>query len=345
LEIKESSVMCEVLNNATFGDKKNMNLPGCAVDLPTLTEKDVDDLVNWGVKHGADFIAASFLRTPEDVDNIRAVLGEEGKNIKIIAKIENQQGLENYDAILTKTDGIMVARGDLGMEIPIEKVFIAQKMMISKANLAGKPVVTATQMLESMVSNPRPTRAECSDVANAILDGTDCVMLSGESANGDYPTEAVKMMANICVEAESLVDYDASYDAIRHKMMENNHVIHPTESIASSAVKTARDLHAKLIIVLTETGTTARLIAKYRPKTRVLAITPHAWLARQMDGYLKGVEGRIVPDSSNPETVLAEALVDAMKRGLVSSGDTVVYVHGARGFVSGSTSSIRVCSV
>jgi pyruvate kinase len=347
LDIKEESVYCEVLNNATFGERKNMNLPGCPVDLPTVTEKDIDDLKNWAVKHQVDYIAASFVRCAADVDNIRSILGEAGKNIKIISKIENQQGLENYDSILARGDGIMVARGDLGMEIPLEKVFIAQKMMIYKANLAGKPVVTATQMLESMITNPRPTRAECSDVANAILDGTDCVMLSGETANGDYPTEAVKMMANVCVEAESLVDYDASYDSVRKQMYEDHHLLTPTESISSSAVKTARDLGAKLIIVLTESGTAARLIAKYRPRTRVLAITPHDWLARQMNGYYKGVETQLVPkrEANDPEKILTEAITDATKRGLVSPGETVVFVYGSQTFVEGSTSSIRVVVV
>jgi pyruvate kinase len=242
------TVRCKCLNTAMLGEKKNVNLPGVVVDLPTLTDKDKDDLVNWAIPNDVDFIAASFVRKGLDLDNIRAVLGEKGAQIKIISKVENQEGVENFDAILEKTDSIMVARGDLGMEIPTEKIFLAQKMMIQKCNYAGKPVITATQMLESMIKNPRPTRAEATDVANAVLDGTDCVMLSGETAAGSFPIEAVKVMTKICREAEASLDYYAMFKNI---LKQTPVPMTPLESLASSAVRTAHKVHASLIVVLT----------------------------------------------------------------------------------------------
>jgi len=186
-----------VENNAKIGERKNMNLPGCLIDIPTVTKKDEDDILEFGLKHQVNMIALSFTRTAKDINDLRILMGPKGANIKIISKIENQEGMHNYDEILNTTDGIMVARGDLGMEIPPQKVFVAQKWMIRKANEIGKPVITATQMMESMICNPRPTRAEASDVANAVLDGTDCVMLSGETAGGSFPIEAVETMAKV----------------------------------------------------------------------------------------------------------------------------------------------------
>lgn len=344
VEIKETSVMAEVINNASFGDKKNMNLPGAVVDLPTLTDKDIDDLVNFGVANNVDYIAASFVRKASDIDFIRQVLGEKGKHIKIIAKIENQEGLENYDAILEKTDGIMVARGDLGMEIPIEKVFLAQKMMIQRANIAGKPVVTATQMLESMITNPRPTRAECADVANAVLDGTDCVMLSGETANGEYPNDAVRMMANTCSEAESMIDYDAQFDIIRHKVLNKYGNMTPVESIASSAVKTAYDIKAKAIVVLTTTGVSARLCAKYHPSVPIIVLTSQPDVARQCNGYIKNCHSLVIAGDISDESVRA-SLKYFNDKGWYTAGDMVVCVYGKNHSFAGSPETLRIIHI
>lgn len=335
------TVDCRVENNSSIGERKNMNLPGVVVDLPTLTEKDIDDIKNWAVKHEVDFIAASFVRKASDVTKIREVLGEASKNIKIICKIENQEGLENYDEILDITDGIMVARGDLGMEIPPEKVFLAQKMMIRKANIAGKPVVTATQMLESMIQNPRPTRAECSDVANAVLDGTDCVMLSGETANGEHPTAAVTIMAETCCEAESAVNFNSLYQAVRNSTLNTYGHLSTSESIASSAVKTAIDIDAKGIIVCSESGATAQQIAKFRPGRPVMVLTTSKSVARQTFGVLKGCEAKVLPSLDSTESVVSESIKELISQGFAKAGEAVVIVHG-QSPRAGATNTLRI---
>eukprot|EP00753_Platysulcus_tardus_P022712 PLAT9927.1.p2 GENE.PLAT9927.1~~PLAT9927.1.p2 ORF type:complete len:496 (+),score=225.93 PLAT9927.1:60-1547(+) len=341
-ECKEDSVFVRVENNYLLGERKNMNLPGCIVKLPTVTEKDERDLVDFGLAHGVDMIAASFVRKASDIDCIREVLGPRGRMIKIIAKIENQEGLENFDEILERTDGIMVARGDLGMEIPPEKVFLAQKMMIYKSNMAGKPVVTATQMLESMGKNPRPTRAEATDVANAVFDGTDAVMLSGETASGDYPIKAVKIMARICVEAEAAIDHDALFLSIREGVSKPLPVF---EAIASSAVKTQIDLGAKAIVVLTDSGNTARLVAKYRPPVPILVLTASTYAARQTSGYIRGCEAHCLGSMIGTESILTRAAEMTKARGWTEDGDSIVAIHGLVEARSGATNILKVLVV
>jgi len=334
-------VQSRVENTCSIGERKNMNLPGVVVDLPTLTEKDISDIKEWGIPNGVDFIAASFVRKASDVTKIREILGKEHQGIKIICKIENQEGLDNYDEILEITDGIMVARGDLGMEIPPEKVFLAQKMMIRKANIAGKPVVTATQMLESMIQNPRPTRAECSDVANAVLDGTDCVMLSGETANGEHPQAAVKIMSETCSEAESAINFDSLYQAVRNSSLSRYGHLSISESIASSAVKTAIDINAKAIIVCSESGTTAQQIAKFRSGRHVSVLTTSDRVARQAYGVMKGCESHVLKSLDETDVVVSETIEGFRSRGIAKAGDAIVVVHGNTARV-GATNTMRI---
>jgi pyruvate kinase len=340
-DIPAGEITCRIENNASIGERKNMNLPGVIVDLPTLTDKDIDDIQNWGCVNDIDFIAASFVRKASDVHLIREVLGPAHQHVKIICKIENQEGLENYAEILEATDGIMVARGDLGMEIPPEKVFLAQKMMIRLSNIAGKPVVTATQMLESMITNPRPTRAECSDVANAVLDGTDCVMLSGETANGEHPVAAVTIMGNTCCEAESAINFDSLYQAVRNSTLQKYGHLGTSESIASSAVKTAIDVNAKAIIVCSESGATAGQVAKFRPGRPVTVLTTSPTVARQCYGVLKGCDARVLPSLAATDEVVSETIEFFIKTGVAVAGDPIVVVHGTSSR-AGATNVMRI---
>lgn len=254
---------------------------GAAIQIPGITEKDEDDLLNFAIPNGVDIVSGSFVRSAANVRAIRECLGEAGRHIRVHAKIESQEALQNIDEIIAEADGIHVSRGDLGMELSPERVFLAQKMIIGKANRAGKPVVTSTQMLQSMTKKIMPSNAECTDVANAVLDGTDAMMLSAETAKGMYPREAVETMAKICVEAEQALDYAEVYRL--HRAANSKHVS-LCESVASSAVEISLDMDVKLIISITDTGSSTMLLAKYRPKANILAVTSSTLTSRQLSG-------------------------------------------------------------
>ncbi|KAL3674715.1 hypothetical protein V7S43_000650 [Phytophthora oleae] len=281
LECLSDSIIVRVHNDHVLEEKKNMNLPGAAIQIPGITEKDENDLLNFAIPHGVDIVSGSFVRSAANVRAIRECLGEAGRHIRVHAKIESQEALQNIDEIIAEADGIHVSRGDLGMELSPERVFLAQKMIIGKANRAGKPVVTSTQMLQSMTKKITPSNAECTDVANAVLDGTDAMMLSAETAKGMYPKEAVETMAKICVEAEQAMDYAEVY---RLHRAANRKQVSMYESVASSAVEISLDMGVKLIISITDTGSSTKLLAKYRPKANILAVTSSELTARQLSG-------------------------------------------------------------
>jgi pyruvate kinase len=332
----DGELVTEVLNNGTLKNKKGVNVPNVSVNLPGITEKDANDIV-FGIEQDVDFIAASFVRRASDVLEIRELLENHGaEHIQIIPKIENQEGVDNIEEILQVSDGLMVARGDLGVEIPAEEVPLVQKDLIKRCNRLGKPVITATQMLDSMQRNPRPTRAEASDVANAILDGTDAIMLSGETAAGSYPTESVQTMQSIALRAETAVKHK---DVLRRISEENEHTI--TEAISQSVTHTAMNLKASAILTATQSGHTARMISKYRPESVIIAVTSNARISRSLS-LVWGVHAQVGNDVSSTDEMLQLSVDEALKSGYVKNGDLVVITAGVPVGERGTTNLLKV---
>ena len=337
IEIKDGTdVVCKALNNGILSDHKGVNLPGSKTNLPAITPKDVDD-IKFGIENDIDIIAASFVRKKEDVYDIRKVLEDHGgEHIKIISKIESQEGVDNLDEIIEASDGIMVARGDLGVEIRTELIPLVQKEVIRKCNDAAKPVITATQMLDSMIRNPRPTRAETTDVANAIIDGTDCVMLSGETAGGKYPVEAVKTMRNICVTTELSDDFYQNIYDVKIKSANTT-----TNSIARSTKNIAEELNAQAIISCTASGNTSRVISKFKPKTNIIAATISDRVARQLS-IVWGVYPIVIQEAKETDELIERAIVGALSEEYVKEGDLTVVTAGIPLGVSGTSNLIKV---
>ncbi|PNH22034.1 pyruvate kinase [Megasphaera hutchinsoni] len=330
--ITDTEIHTQILNTGKMSDRKRVAIPGTILNLPAISQSDIEDIL-FGIDMHMDFIAASFIQKGEDIIAIRKLLEDNHSTIKIIAKIECQTAVQNIDEIIQLSDGIMVARGDLGVEIPAEKVPTLQKMLIQKCNIAGKPVITATQMLESMCANPRPTRAETSDVANAILDGTDAIMLSGETANGLYPIEAVTTMSKVA-------SYTEGHYPFHHQ---TQHYAAPTttESIGKGVVKIAEDLHAAAIIASTEKGSTAQMISKFRPSCPIIAVSPHKDIIRALQ-LNWGVQAILGEPAKNSDEVVHTAIQSALTHHLINVGDLVVLTAGVPVGQSGSTNMIRV---
>ncbi|MDR1019729.1 MAG: pyruvate kinase [Synergistaceae bacterium] len=339
-KMEADEISCRVLVGGILGERKGVNFPGASLSVPTLTEKDIDD-IKWGMDHDMDYIAVSFVRSRQDIMQVRSVVegyGGKDKRINIMAKIETLQSVQNLEDIVQVVDAVMVARGDLGVEMPTEVVPIVQKKIIELCRKRGKPVIVATQMLDSMIRNPRPTRAEASDVANAVLDGADAVMLSGETANGKYPVEAVRTMENIVLstERELLDRYLVKREA--------NTALNTADSVSHAAMQVAEELKASAVISLTRSGSTASMVSKYRPKATIVGSTPlrSTWRALNL---MWGVKPLLMEEYDGTETAVDAAITAVLKHGYVSEGDTVVITTGFPVYVSGTTNMLLVQTV
>ncbi|MGP1471310.1 MAG: pyruvate kinase [Schwartzia sp. (in: firmicutes)] len=335
--VEGKDIVTTILNSGAMSTKKRVAAPGVPLGLPPVSAQDEQDII-FGIAQDMDFVAASFIQRGEDVEAIRSLIEAHGGHMEILAKIENLEGVKNFDAILAAADGIMVARGDLGVEIPAEEVPLVQKKIIEKCNAVGKPVIVATQMLESMTSNPRPTRAEASDVANAIFDGTDAIMLSGETASGDYPVEAVQTMDRIARRIESSLHYKAIFldKGVEHHAM--------TEAIAHATVQLSYELDAAVIVTPTESGYTTQMVSKYRPKAAIFAYTPYERVARHLNlrwGVLPKPAERLWKDTVAMRRMATTA---AKELGVLRPGDVTIITSGIK-CVPGHTSAIRVYTV
>ena len=344
LSVNGHEIHCKVTNGGELGERKGVNVPNVPIQLPSITEKDIED-IRFGISEEFDFIAASFVRSADAIRQIRALLDEAGSQMKIIAKIESQEGLDNLDSIIDEADGIMVARGDLGVEVEARRLPHLQKEIIEKCNFHGKLVITATQMLDSMIRNPRPTRAEVTDVANAVNNGTDAVMLSGETANGKYPVEAAETMASIVEYSEQFLDYKQ----FKTRLVERTVYESIGNAVCAASVTTAHELHAKAIVAPTLTGITASMIAKYRPRTNIFALSPSQVTTRQMMLYW-GVTPVWARRAETTDELFESSLEELKSMGYVDSGDLCIITAGVlnrllKQQVANSTNIMRVMVV
>ncbi len=322
VEVKDTDIICTVLNGGELGERKGVNVPNVKINLPALTEKDKDDIL-FGIGQGFDFIAASFVRSADAIREIKAILEEYHSTMQVIAKIENAEGIENLDEIIAVSDGIMVARGDMGVEVPMQEVPHIQKKIIRKCNAACKPVITATQMLDSMIRNPRPTRAEVTDVANAVYDGTDAVMLSGETAMGKYPLEALTTMTQICQSAEEHL-HSKQFEK-RRIAKENAHNI--SNAVSYSSVSTAYNVGAKLIVAPSITGFTARQLSMWRPSVPIIGLSPDPMAVRQMQLYW-GVQSFVAIRYQSTDELIDSSLMLLKEKELIQTDDILVITSG-----------------